>query len=126
MSKREQIRVEYRTCPCHTRNAAEVQTRGKGITRHISRQPQLISSDALVLSEQVKNSFDADAQHVLIRVIGETDMDGSINSESGSISSETLVSLRAHAACLQQAPASQHLGDAKGHELSDPGCFVVA
>ena len=46
---------------------------------------ELISSDAVALSELVKNSFDADAHHVLIRVIGEMDIDGSIKAESGSI-----------------------------------------
>ena len=44
---------------------------------------ELISSDAVALTELVKDAFDADAQHVLIRVTGETDMDGSLQSESG-------------------------------------------
>ena len=46
---------------------------------------ELISSDAVALTELVKNAFDADARHVLIRVAGEVGMDGTIKPDTGSI-----------------------------------------
>ena len=46
---------------------------------------ELISSDAVALTELVKNAFDADARHVLIRVTGEVDMGGTIKPDTGSI-----------------------------------------
>ena len=46
---------------------------------------ELISSDAVALTELVKNAFDADAQHVLVQVVGEVDLDGTLNAETGSI-----------------------------------------
>lgn len=39
---------------------------------------ELISSDTVALTELVKNAFDADARHVLIRVDGEVEMDGTM------------------------------------------------
>ena len=46
---------------------------------------ELISSDVVALTELVKNSFDADARMVLIRLTGEPDADGSIGADTGRI-----------------------------------------
>ena len=46
---------------------------------------ELISSDIVAITELVKNSFDADARMVLIRLTGEPDDDGSIGAATGRI-----------------------------------------
>ena len=46
---------------------------------------ELISSEIVALTELVKNSFDADARMVLIRLTGEPDDDGSIGAATGRI-----------------------------------------
>ena len=46
---------------------------------------ELISSDVVAITELVKNSFDADARMVLIRLTGEPDEDGSIGAATGKI-----------------------------------------
>ena len=46
---------------------------------------ELISSDVVALSELVKNSYDADAQHVLIQVSGDLLPDGSLDPATGVI-----------------------------------------
>lgn len=46
---------------------------------------ELISSDVVALSELVKNSYDADAQHVVIRISGNVLSDGSLDPATGAI-----------------------------------------
>lgn len=46
---------------------------------------ELISSDVVALTELVKNSFDADARMVLIRLTGGSNADGSIGAATGTI-----------------------------------------
>ena len=46
---------------------------------------ELISSDIVAITELVKNSFDADARIVLIRLTGEPDEEGSIGAATGRI-----------------------------------------
>ena len=46
---------------------------------------ELISSDIVAITELVKNSFDADARMVLIRLTGKLDEDGSIGAATGRI-----------------------------------------
>ena len=47
---------------------------------------ELISSNTVALTELVKNAFDADAHHVLVRITGEVDVAGTIKAHTGSIS----------------------------------------
>lgn len=47
---------------------------------------ELISSDTVALAELVKNSYDAGAGLVLVRISGNLDVDGAITAETGSIS----------------------------------------
>ena len=47
---------------------------------------ELISSDTVALAELVKNSYDAGASLVLVRISGEVDADGAIIPDTGSIS----------------------------------------
>lgn len=46
---------------------------------------ELISSDVVAITELVKNSFDADARMVLVRLTGEPDEDGSVGAATGRI-----------------------------------------
>ena len=47
---------------------------------------ELISSDTVALAELVKNSYDAGASLVLVRISGKVDTDGAIKPDTGSIS----------------------------------------
>ncbi len=47
---------------------------------------ELISSDTVALAELVKNSYDAGASLVLVRISGEIDADGAITPDTGTIS----------------------------------------
>ena len=46
---------------------------------------ELINSDTVALAELVKNSFDADAQYVLVKITGEVTEEGLIRADTGTI-----------------------------------------